>query len=220
MATTPTIPQDLMRGAILHFDNGVPIVDLDVRREHKDRLTRVHHVYFQWVKDPYLDTFQLFKQLLRQGEKQYADRICIHHAAEKDQRLLEFVIDHVAPPSRRVDEARVRAAANQAIRIGLETDNVMALTKGGKLLMDVAHLDQPESEQADMNKISFLPPIVVTDVSKMDDSKVEYNDDEVKRIMAKYGGVIDEKMRNMDEMVEVMEARSQVNNAETGEENE
>jgi hypothetical protein len=36
----------------------------------------------------------------------------------------------------------------------------------------------------------------------------------MKRIMAKYGGVTDEKMRDMDEMVEVMEAKSQAQQME------
>lgn len=195
-----------MTSALLHFEQGVPIDDCDCRTEHKRRLARVSHVYWIWKRNPLLETFALFKQLVRGlgSDKQSEWRM-----AKKDQRLFEFVRDHVAPSSRQQDEAVVRAAANQAIRIGMETDNVVALTKGGKLLYDVAHLGQPESEQADMSKVMFLPPVVVTDVSKMDDSKRNVDDPEMKRIMAKYGGVQDEKMKDMDEMVEIMETKSQ-----------
>ena len=63
-------------------------------------------------------------------------------------------------------------------------------------------------------KIAFLPPVVVTDISRLDDSKQNVDDAEMKRIMAKYGGVTDEKMRDMDEMVELMEAKSQAQQME------
>ena len=82
------------------------------------------------------------------------------------------------------------------------------------MLSDVAGLDRPESEKADMSKIAFLPPVVVTDISRLDDSKQNVDDAEMKRIMDKYGGVTDDKMRDMDEMVELMEAKSQAQQME------
>lgn len=200
------IPQNLMTCSLMHFEQGVPIDDLDIRTEHKRRLARVSHVYWIWKRNPLLETFPMFKQLVK-GKG--ADVFSEWRMAQKDEALLRFVIDRIAAPSRRQDEAVVRAAAEQAIRIGMETDNVNALVKGGNLLKDVAHLDEPENDQADMSKVMFLPPVVVTDVSKIDDSKQNIDDDEMKRIMSKYGGVIDDKMRDMDEMVEVMEAKRQ-----------
>ncbi|MBQ8712986.1 MAG: hypothetical protein IJ551_09265 [Prevotella sp.] len=208
MARESVIPQQLMTGALLHFESGVPISDVDVRREHKDRLARVDHVFWLWKKNPLLDTFALFKQLIRHGEKKYADAPSEYRAAQKDQWLFEFVRDHVAPPSRRQSEAVVRAAAEQAIRIGMETDNVMALTKGGKLLYDVAGLDKPESEQADMNKVAFMPTVVVTDIREVDDTKENVDDEETKRIIAKYGAYVDHKHKAIEDKVAQMEARS------------
>ena len=58
--------QSLMSGALLHFQSGVPIKDLDMRREHKDRLARVAHVYWVWIKDPMLDAYQMLRQLVKQ----------------------------------------------------------------------------------------------------------------------------------------------------------
>lgn len=206
MSQPSTIPQQLMTSALLHFEQGVPIDDCDCRTEHKRRLARVSHVYWIWKRNPLLETFALFKQLVRGlgSDKQSEWRM-----AKKDQRLFEFVRDHVAPSSRQQDEAVVRAAANQAIRIGMETDNVVALTKGGKLLYDVAHLGQPESEQADMSKVMFLPPVVTTSVKEVDETKSDVDDPEMKRIMAKYNGYVDEKERDIDRMVEVMAAKGQ-----------
>lgn len=204
MASESTIPQKLMTGALLHFESGVPITDLDIRSEHKDRMVRVDHVYWLWKKNPFLDTFQMFKQLIKGT---YADRSSEHHAAQKDQMLFEYVRDHVSPPSRRDSEAKVRYAAEQAIRIGLETDNAMALTKGGKLLYEVAGLNQPESEQADMSRAAFLPTVVVTDIKEVDDTKENIDDEETKRIIAKYGGFVDEKHQNIEQQVALMEAR-------------
>lgn len=210
MAQESRLPQQLITAAMLVFESGVPIADCNLQnRVLRDRLARVQHVYWQWIKKPYLEDqeiFELFRNMMRDNS---ADRHSLYRMAQRDLQLFRFVKEHVALSSRKQDEALVRTAAKQAIKIGLETDNVNALTKGGKLLYDVAGLDKPESEQADMSKAMFLPPVVVTDVSKLDDSKQDVDDSEMRRIMAKYGGVIDEKMRDMDEMVEVMEAKSQ-----------
>lgn len=207
MAQESLIPQQLMTGALLHFESGVPICDLDVRSEHKERMSRVDHVWWLWKKNPFLDTFSMFKQLVKQGTKQYADVQSAWRAAQKDQRLFEFVRDHVAPPSRRDSEAKVRLAAEQAIRIGLETDNPVALTKGGKLLSDVAGLDKPESEQMDMSKIMFIPPVVTTNVTDVDPTKENVDDEQARLIMQKYGAAIDNKRTLMDDKVALMMAR-------------
>ena len=196
-----------MTGALLHFESGVPICDLDVRTEHKDRMARVDHVWWLWKKNPFLDTFSMFKQLVKQGQKQYADVYSEWRAAQKDQRLFEFVRDHVAPPSRRDSEAKVRLAAEQAIRIGLETDNHVALTKGGKLLYEVAGLDKPESEQMDMSKVMFIPPVVTTNVTDVDPTKENVDDEQARLIMQKYGAAIDDKRAMVDDKVALMIAK-------------
>ena len=197
-----------MAAALLHFESGVPIDDCNVQgRGHRDRLARVHHVYFQWIKNPMIDTFEMFRLLL-QG--QCSDRHSLFRMAQRDNILFEFVRDHVALGNRRQDEAMVRAAAYQSIRIGMETDNVNALTKGGCLLKEVAHLMDPEEDRADMNKLSFLPPVVTTSAKEVDETKDDMDDAEMKRIMAKYNGYVDEKERDIDRMVEVMETKSQV----------
>lgn len=204
MARESTIPQNLMSCSLMHFEQGVPIDDLDIRTEHKRRLARVSHVYWQWIKNPFLDVFPMFKQLVKGTG---ADLQSEWHMAQKDKWLFDFVVEHVAPPSRRVDEHKVRAAAEQAIRIGMETDNFNALVKGGKLLSEVAHLDQPESEQADMSKAMFLPPVVTTSAKEYDDTKEDMEDLVMKGIMQKYGGYVDEKVSDVEEMVEVMAAK-------------
>lgn len=194
-----------MTGALLHFENGVPIDDCDMRTEHRNRLARVDHVFWLWKKNPFIDTLQLFKQLIK-GE--YADRHSTHHAAVKDQMLFEFVRDHVSPPSRRDSEMKVRRAAEEAIRIGMDCGDAYALTKGGDLLYKVAGLNQPEEERIDMSKMAFLPPVVTTSVKEVDETKEDVDDQEMKRIMAKYGGFVDEKEGDIEKMVEQMKARS------------
>lgn len=188
----------------MHFEQGVPIDDLDIRTEHKRRLARVDHVYWIWKRNPLLDTFVMFKQLVK-GKG--ADVFSEWRMAQKDEALLRFVIDRIATPSRRQDEAVVRAAAEQAIRIGMETDNVNALVKGGNLLKDVAHLDQPESEQVDMAKVAFLPTVVTTNISDIDDTREEVSDEETKKILVKYNAYVDDKHKAIEEKVAVMEAR-------------
>lgn len=218
MSEPSMIPQQLMTAAMLHFEQGVPINDCHIdKRGQRERLARVSHVYWIWKKNPFLETFPMFKQLLH-GKG--ADRHSEWHAAQKDQLLFDFVVQHIAPTDRKVQEARVRASANHLMKMGMETDNAFAIADGAKIAMKLDRLDQPESEQADMSKVMFLPPVVVTDISKMDESKENIDDPEMKRIMSKYGGVQDEKMNDMDEMVEVMEAKSQAHQMTKEEEGE
>lgn len=218
MSQSSSIPQQLMTCSLLHFEQGVPISDLDIRREHKERLARVQHVYWQWIKNPItLDPFSLFKQLVK-GKG--ADPQSEWRMAQKDKFLFDFVVEHIAQPSRRMDEMKVRTAAEQMMRIGMETDNVNALDKGSKRLMEVAQLDKPEEERIDMNKMAFLPPIVTTSVKEVDDTKQDVDDTEMKRIMAKYGGYVDEKEVNIEKMVEVMAAKGKSLSTDTSPESE
>ena len=205
MSQTSQIPQQLMTAALLHFESGVPIDDCNVQgRGHRDRLARVHHVYFQWIKNPMIDTFEMFRLLL-QG--QCSDRHSLFRMAQRDNILFEFVKDHIAISSRKQDEAMVRAAANQAIRIGMETDNVNALTKGGKLLYDVAGLDKPESEKMDMAKVMFLPPVVTTQVTDVDPNKQNVTDEQALAIINKYNAHQDGKRLAIEERVNTMLAK-------------
>ena len=201
-----------MTGALLHFESGVPICDVDMRTEHKNRLARVDHVYWLWKKNPLLNTFELFKQLCRQSERGYANPQSLWRAAQKDQILFEFVRDNVSPPSRRQDEAVVRHVAHHMIEIGLQTDNVYALDKGSKRLYEVAGLDKPESEQQDMSKMMFIPPVITTSAHEVDDTKEDYTDQQALAIMNKYGAHIDEKRKAVDERVDAMMARREAGN--------
>lgn len=217
MSQPSTIPQQLMTAALLHFEQGVPIDDCDIRAEQRKRLARVSHVYWIWKQNPFLEVFPMFKQLVK-GKYSTPQNEWI--AARNDQRLFDFVVDHVAPPSRKVQEERVRAAANHLMKIGMETDNGFNIEAGAKLAIKIDRLDQPESEQADMSKVMFLPPVVTTSAKDIDESKEDMNDSEMKRIMAKYNGYVDEKDRDIDKMVEVMKAKSQANENYNEEENE
>ena len=61
-------------------------------------------------------------------------------------------------------------------------------TDGGVLI-----LDKPEDNRADINKVSFLPSVVVTNIKEVDSDRENIDDEEVKRIAEKYGAYIDEK---------------------------
>lgn len=194
-----------MSGALLHFEQGVPIDDLKLRAENRRRLARVEHVYWQWVRNPFTIDY---KALLRQLVKgKYADAPTECHAAQKDVQLFEFIKESIAGPSRRDAEVKVRAAAEKAIRIGMETDNVTALTKGGKLLYEVAGLDKPESEQVDMAKVMFLPPVVTTQVTDVAPDKTPVTDEQALAIINKYNAHQDGKRLAIEERVNTMLAK-------------
>lgn len=206
-----------MTNSLLHFEKGVPIDDLALRNDQKRRLARVAHVYWQWIKNPFTVDY---KALLRQLVKgHFSDPASETHAAQKDIMLFEYIRDAVSPMSRNDARTKVKFAAEKAIQIGAQTDNVVALTKGGDLLYKVAGLDKPEDDQPDMSKIMFIPPVVVTDISKVDETKENVDDAEMKRIMDKYNASQDKKMQDVDDMVKIMEARSGVVQDENEKEN-
>lgn len=209
-----------MSCSLLHFENMVPIDDLKLRNDQKRRLLRVSHVYWQWSKNPFTCDYKaMLRQLVKQmGGFNGASTEC--RAWQKDVQLFEFVKESISPMSRREAQLKVQVAAEKAIRIGMDTDNVMALTKGGKLLYEVAGLDKPEEETADMNKIAFMPTVVVTDIRQIDDSKTFYDDEETKRIIAKYGAHVDQKHQEVDDKVALMEARAGIGLNEDDNENE
>lgn len=203
---TSTLPQDLMSGALLHFENMVPIEDLKLRNDQKRRLTRVSHVYWQWLRNPFTCDY---KAMLRQLVKQtggFADAPTECHATQKDVQLFEFIKESLSTMSRREAQLKVQVAAEKAIRIGMETDNVMALTKGGKLLYEVAGLDKPENQQAELSRAVFLAPVVTTSAHEVDETKEDLSDRQSLAIMNKYGAFVDEKRKAVEDKVEMMMA--------------
>ena len=205
---TSTLPQDLMSCSLLHFENMVPIDDLKLRNDQKRRLLRVSHVYWQWSKNPFTCDYKaMLRQLVKQmGGFNGASTEC--RAWQKDVQLFEFVKESISPMSRREAQLKVQVAAEKAIRIGMDTDNVQALTKGGKLLYEVAGLDKPEDNRADISKVAFLPSVVVTNVKEVDPDKEYIDDDETRRIAAKYGAYIPEQRTRIEQQVATMEARA------------
>lgn len=202
-----------MTGALLHFEKGVPIDDLAIRKEQKDSMMRVQHVYWQWVRNPFsIDPRELFRQLVK-GKYQGTGAEC--NAINRDMLLFNFVKESVTTVSRREAEVKVKAAADKMMRIGMETDNVAALDKGSKRMFELAGLDKPEEERIDMSKMAFLPPIVTTSVKDVDETKQDVDDQEMKRIIAKYGGFVDQKEGDIEKMVETMKAKSGVNEETT-----
>lgn len=197
------LSQELQQWSLLHFEKGVPICDINVRKENKDRLARVSHVYWIWKKNPFLDTKELFKQM---AKGKYASQGAEFNSASLDQVLFEFVRDHLAPPSRKEAEQKVRVVADKLMQNGMATDNGKDMAEGAKILMKLDRLDQPEDSTQDFSKVAFLPSVVVTDVRQVDESKQNIPDDESRRIAAKYGAYIDEKRTMIEEKVATMEA--------------
>lgn len=196
-----------MRVALMaHFQLGAPIDRLNLSPQQKDIVARVAHVYWQWVKNPFLDCHMLLYQLHKNAGRGTGGNSTL--LAHRDMRVLEFVRDNMAPPSRRVSEAQVRAAGKKLMTMGMATDNGRDIEAGAKIIMKLDRLDQPESEHADLSKAVFLPPVVVTDVTEVDPTKERVDDAEVERIMNKYGGYIDEKRTMVEEHVKLLEASS------------
>ena len=201
------LTQKVKVALIAHFVNSLPIERLNLDKRSKDRLALVDHVYWLFKKNPFMDTHALFYELCKQRYKDgYGEgRGNAQNMAKQLDIMLEFAINQVRPDSRRRDEMKVRHAADKLMERGLATDNDRALAKGAELLTKVARLDQPESEQADMANVAFLPSVVVTDIREVDETKEYIDDEQSRRIMEKYGGYVDEKRKMIEDKVAVME---------------
>lgn len=208
---TSTLPQDLMSCSLLHFENMVPIDDLKLRNDQKRRLLRVSHVYWQWSKNPFTCDYKaMLRQLVKQmGGFQGASTEC--RAWQKDVQLFEFVKESISPITRREAEVKAKVAIDKLMRIGMETDNVQALDKGTKHIIELAGLNKPEQEQADMSKMMFIPPVITTSAHEVDDTKEDMTDKQALAIMNKYGAHIDEKRKAVEERVDAMMARRDAN---------
>ena len=194
-----------MTGALLHFEKGVPIDDLAIRKEQKDSMMRVQHVYWQWVRNPFsIDPRELFRQLVK-GKYQGTGAEC--NAINRDMLLFNFVKESVTTVSRREAEVKVKAAADKMMRIGMETDNVAALDKGSKRMFELAGLDKPEDSRQDVSKIMFLPPVVTTNVTDVDPERENITDEQALAIINKYNAFVDPKRQAIDDRVETMLAR-------------
>lgn len=209
-----------MTNSLLHFEKGVPIDDLALRADQKRRLARVDHVYWQWLRNPFAVNY---KALLRQLVKgHFADPPSETRAAQKDIMLFDFIKDTVSPISRNEAKIKSYVAAEKMLRIGMETDNVMALKEGRKALYETAELNKPEDNQMDTSKVMFLPPVVTTNVQDVDSTKEQVTDEQAKAIIDKYGAYVDDKRKAVDERVNTMLARrgAEILDAEEKQENE
>ena len=211
MSSITSVSSELQQWSLLHFEKGVPICDINVRKENKDRLARVSHVFWQWKKDPWLDTKALFRQLVR---GKFADASSECQAAQKDEALFKFVRDHVSPPSRAEATAKVRAVADRLMKNGMATDNGKDMAEGAKIAIKLDRLDQPENAQAELAKAAFLPPVVTVSAHEVDDTKQDLNDRQSLAIMNKYGAYIDDKRKAVEDRVEVMLANRCTEGAE------
>ena len=205
MAQPSQIPQQLMTAALLHFEQGVPIDDCNCLPVLRERLKRVSHVYWLWKGNPFLETFEMFKQL---SKPLCVDRHSAWHMAQKDQQLFDFVVQHVVPTDRKIMEARVRASANHLMKMGMETDNAFAIADGAKIAMKLDRLDMPEEERADMSKAHFISPVVTVKASEVDDTKIDYDDKQSLAIMQEFGAYIDPKLQMVEDKVALLEAKN------------
>lgn len=197
------LTQKMKVATLAHFLNGVPIDRLNLNDMRKNMLARVEHVYWIKVKNPFLDAHVMFYEMAKADHLGYGNA---WQRSKADEKVLDFVINNVRP-NRKESEMKVRAAADRMIKIGMDTDNVAALDKGSKRLMEIDRLDQPESEQADMSKLMFLPPVVTTNVTEVDPSRENVTDEQAMAIIKKYNAYIDPKRQAVDERVAQMMAR-------------
>jgi len=202
--TERILTQKMKIATLAHFNNGVTIDRLGISEKRKNMLARVEHVYWKYLRNPYIDIHAYFYEIHKGIERDPGNA---HHAAKEDERVFWFVVDNSKPHSRKDSEMKVRAATDRLIRIGMETDNVQALSKGASIRMELDRLNQPESEQADMSKVAFLQPVVTTVISDVDETKVDYSDEQSRSIMQEFGAYVDPKRQMIEEKVEVMEAR-------------
>lgn len=190
------IPDEVKRGMALHFQMDVPIVDLDITRPQKARLTRVKAIYMAWLQNPYVNPLELSRSMLkdernRLGNRQDAGDLL--NAAKKDAAWFEWVQDNFLKlPSRKTLQYRGLHTAQRMILGGLDASDWHAVDMGLKQQYKYGGLDREEEDPNRINEASYTELIPTTDVTKVDPNRKRISAQRRLELANKWGAHIDE----------------------------
>ena len=178
-----------------HFEKGITIERLALSKSQKLRTLQVLEVFNAMCARPWIDP----QEYLRNKYNRTPNEL------KNDMLILNFMAQYRNKGTREVDEFRVRAVANQAIKHGMQTGNDDTALKGAALLTKIAQLDKPATE---VNDGELLPNAqqFTTDVSAVYENKRRMSRKEMQRLRKQYGVIPDEWMQQLEiEDAEIIE---------------
>ena len=187
------IPDEVKRGITLHFEADVPIVDLDITKPQKARLTRVKAIYMAWLQNPYVNPLELARSMLKADDKKYKDRGDLLTAAKKDAEWFEWIQEHFLKlPSRKTLQYRGIRTAERMISTGFDTGNMTIVDMGLKQQYKYGGLDREEEDPNRISEASYTELIPTTDVTKVDPTRKRVSAERRLELATKWGAHIDE----------------------------
>lgn len=187
------IPDEVKRGITLHFEMDVPIVDLDISKPQKSRLTRVKAIYMAWLQNPYINPLELARSMLKADANKYKDKGDLLNAAKKDVAWFEWVQENfLKMPSRKTLQYRGIKTAERMITAGLDMSDWKAVDMGLKHQYKYGGLDREEEDPNRINEASYVELIPTTDVTKVDPNRKRISAERRLELASKWGAHIDE----------------------------
>lgn len=174
-----------------HFEKGIRIEKLALSKSQKLRTQQCLEVFNAMCERPWIDPREYLTNKYNRTQSELAN----------DMLIINFMARYRNKGTREVDEFRVRAVANQAIKHGMQTGNDDTALKGAALLTKVAQLDKPAAEVNDGDLLPGAQPFT-TDVSAAYDNKRRISKKEMARIRKQYGVIPDE----WQQLIEVEDA--------------
>lgn len=174
-----------------HFEKGMAIDSLHLSKSQKLRTKQVLEVFNAMCARPWIDPREYLTNKFGRTPSEL----------NNDMLILNFMARYRNQGTREVDEFRVRAVANTAIRHGMQSGDDDKALKGAALLTKVAQLDKPATEINDGELLPGAQPFT-TDVSATYDNKRRISRKEMARIRKQYGVIPDE----WQQMIEVEDA--------------
>ena len=190
------IPVEVQRGIAMHFEMDVPIVDLDLTKPQKTRLTRVKAIYMAWLSNPYINPLEMSRSMLKAESSEKGNRTDagnLLNAAKKDVAWFKWVQKHYLElPSRKELQYKGLRTADDMIIAGREAGNWLTVNDGLKQMYRFGGLDRPEEDPQHVNDAAYQELIPTTDVTKVDPDRKRISAARRLELASKWGAHIDE----------------------------
>lgn len=167
-----------------HIEDGVPLEDMKMTQDQRERVLVAKQVYERLRQDPMLDVMRCLRRTFGRSLKQ----------ARGDMEVVSMLVDTLDGVDRTIAEFRARKVAEGIVRIGQQTGDWKPMKAGLDKLIQIDRLDKPEESAENIGERTFsLPPVFVR-VEAVDAKYQTVTEEQRAAIIRKYGGVEDENM--------------------------
>lgn len=179
------------------FRNGVCIAELGIGDRHKHQMEVVIGAWEYYKNNPWTTDLRPY----------FRQRGCPAKQIQQNIQYIEHIKNNYRFTTRAEAQNMVDYAARTALQQAAAAGDRQDMIKAAALLTKAHQLDKPE---ADKTKVSLanLPLVFTVDVKDIDPERINIEDDEMYKIMQKYGALPDKiEQKILDKAEEMKEVR-------------